>query len=322
MYYHYRSPSTYIFTFFTMILGNLVLLAVFQNLEPPGGETITAIQNRMGLVYMWAVNAFFTGVNSSLLVYLTKKKLFRKDNDARLYDEAPFYFSQLLTSLPLDMLMTAVVVVIYYFGMGLNRFPHLVPNMLYTYFFIFVGCYISGQSISGILASLGDQMETIAPLVPLVVLPLMVSSGFMANLQTATFPIRWIAYISPIRFVYQGVALTEFQNRLDYVDTCMTSVTCPGGRCHVKLPPSAQDMCDPLKVLDFMQQDIVVNLYFILGLLVLFRMLGYLIFKVKSSSGRMRYKANQMLRLKFDFQATKARRSSYFDPLANTEMLV
>lgn len=325
MYYTFRKPSTYILAFFAFFLGNMILMAVFRNLGAPADDTITAIQNRLGFSYIWAINSFFSGLNSSLLAYLKKKKLFRKDKDARLYDEGPYYFSQLITTLPLDLFLCAAVVVIYFFVLGLNDYPHLITNMLLQFFFIFVGCYISGQSISGILASIGDTIETISPLVPLILSPLMISAGYMANLKTATFPIRWIAYISPIRFVYQGFTLTEFQNRSEYIESCFTWVEDSEGRHHVKIPDESKALCDPNQVLDFYQMNILTNIYYLVGLVVLFRILGYVIFKIKATQGRMQYRANQTLRLKFDYRGMKEKEerknTSYIDPLANIDSL-
>jgi hypothetical protein len=284
-----------------LVLGNCLFFILFHDLGDPTDDTIVAIQNRMGLSYMMVMQGTFSGLGSSLLNFMNQKKIFKKDKDSRLYDEFPFYFSEFFYMLPIYTILFAIVVILYYTFLTLNTQPSLQTNALYTYFFVYVGSFLSGQSFSALIGALADKMTTASIIAPIVIAPLSMSSGFLSNLRTATLPIRIISYISSIRFSFQGFTLTEFQNRDVYMSSCMTYVPCvddPSKRCHVKLPEDMRDKCDPLKVTDFVQGSIVMNIYYLLGILVLLRILSFVVFKVKSNFGKMKYKENVYLRQK------------------------
>ena len=299
MYEHYRKSTTYLVVLAQIFLGNAIFMLVFKNLGDPKDDTIVAIQNRIGFCYLMNLQGTMAGINSSILNFITSRKIFNKDKDARLYSELPFYMAQLTYMIPIYLILFIGLTFIYYYVIGLNSEPSLLYNALKTYFFMFVGGYISGQSFSVIIGSICDSMSSATAMIPIIVAPLSMSAGYLSNLKTAALPIQWIAYISSMRFAYQGYTLTEFQNSQVYRDSCMTYINCPDDpskRCHIKVPEYAKAICDPMLVTDFVQTDIYINMYFILGLIVVFRFFGFVLFKFRSSRGKIKYKKNNILK--------------------------
>jgi ABC-type multidrug transport system permease subunit len=300
---YYKKKHTYLVVFSQVIFGNILFIIVFRKLGDPRDDTIVSIQNRLGFCYLMNLQGTFSGMNSSLLNFISSRRLFKKDKDSRLYSELPFYLAQLTYMIPIYLFLFFGLTYLYYYLMDLNRDPSLFYNGLKTYFFMFVGGFISGQSFSIVLGSICDSINTATALIPVVVAPLSISAGYLSNLKTASKPIQWIAYLSSMRFSYQGYALTEFQNSQIYVDSCVTYINCPDDpskRCQIPVPDFMKDICDPMKVTDFVQTDVFVNMFFILGLIVFFRIMGFILFKWKSSLGRMRYKKNRELKKQID----------------------
>ena len=301
MRFYYRRPMTYLIIFLRLIIGNVVYYFVFKNLGDPAYDTIVAIQNRLGFCYLLIMQFTFTGLGSSLLNFINSKKLFKKDKDSRLYDELPFFIAETSYLFPIYLVLFAALTAYYYWSFPLNVDPSLIYNSLYFCFFTFVGCFLSGESFSILIGSIANTMETASVIAPLIISPLSLASGYTGNLQTATAPIRIFSYISTIRFSFQGLALNEFQNASMYVDTCKTTIPCPkdpSKTCSVPVPDAYKSQCDPHIVTDFKQTEILTNLYIVLGLCFGFRFLAYLIFKIKSNFGKMKYKKNVYLRHK------------------------
>lgn len=302
MAFHYKQPIIYAMLFGQLVVGNFLFFILYHDLGDPEDDTIVAIQNRMGLCYMMVTQGTFSGLGSSLLNFMTQKKLFKKDKDSRLYDEFPFYFAEFFYLMPMYIVIFGLVVVLYYTCLNLNTEPSVLLNAGYTYFFIFVGSFLSGQSFSAVIGSLADTMATAAIVAPLIIAPLSMSSGYLANLRTAKLPIRIISYVSSIRFSFQGFALTEFQNSEKYTSSCFTYIPCPDDiskRCKVKLPMKMRAKCDPMQVTDFIQDDILVNIYYLVCIMLVLRIVSFIIFKIKSTFGKMRYKKNYYLRKKY-----------------------
>lgn len=327
MYNYYKQPKTYFVFFFQIIFANVIIMLVYHDLGDPEDDTLVAIQNRIGFMFMISTMSFMTGLQSSLLVFLEKKKLFLKDKDARIYDLSPFYFAQLTYTLPINLIVYAIVVVFYYYTLKLNSEPYFVYNMLYSYFFIFVGANLTGQSFSGILGALGDTIEKVATFVPFILLPVMLTAGFIGNLRSSIFIIQWLSYLSPMRFTFQGLSLVEFQDSSKYIDSCFTYAPCfddPSKKCKVKIPEAGRDQCDPMKVTDFYEKDLLTNIIYVLGLLVIIRVIGLIIFKVKSSAGQIKYKRSQALISRFSYLANDLDnpRRSKLDPLNQLDSYV
>jgi hypothetical protein len=190
------------------------------------------------------------------------------------------------------------VVVMNYYLINLNKDPDFIYNMLSSYFFIYIGSVFAGQTFSAILSTLGDTMEQVSSLTPLVLLPMLLTTGYLGNLQLSNVIIQVLAYFSPIRFAFQGITLTEFQNRDTYINNCNMTIPCPqdpSRKCVVPVPDKGRAQCDPMNVIDPMQTTIVENGLYVISLVVLFRIISYITLKIKSNTGKMKYKKNQFL---------------------------
>lgn len=299
MKYFYKRKMNYLNLFLTLFVSNLFFFILYKDIGKPEDNTIVAIQNRRGLCYLLNFQSTFAGLTFFVSSFISQRKLFLKHKDSRLYSELPFFLAQLAYLIPLYMIIYFVLVFVYYHFLGLNDKPGLVDNALQSFFFMFVGGFIAGQAFATILGSLCDRMSTMFSLVPILVTPLTVATGFFTNLRTASAPIQWLSYISPNRFSYQGLMLVEFQNPRRYRESCVTWIDCPdnsGEKCQIKIPKSHSHQCDPNVVMDYIQTDIYTNVTYICILILIFQFCGYLVLKIKSTSKKMKYKKNSRLR--------------------------
>ena len=299
--YFYKKKMNYMLLLGNMLFVNFLVMFLYQDLGDPERNTIPAIQNRRGLCYMLTIQGAYTGMTYFIHNFIVHRKLFLKDKDARLYSELPFFLAQLSYLVPLFVLLYLVAIVVYYLIVDLNQEPGLYINALQNYFFMFVGGYISGVSFSAVLGALCEKLTTFIALVPLVVVPFAMCTGYFTNLRTATKPIQWLSYLNPMRFAYQGNMLIEFQNSQKYLESCVAWTDCPNEenkKCAVKLPEQIHDQCDPKTIMDFVQDDVLTNILFICILILFNGSLAYLALKLKSKYKRMRYRKNPKLRKK------------------------
>ncbi len=73
-----------------------------------------------------------------------------------------------------------------------------------TQFFIFYLTYfllnLAGSSVGLLLGSVIFDAQSVAAVVPIVLLPLILFSGFFVNSDTLPMWIGWIQYISPVKY--------------------------------------------------------------------------------------------------------------------------
>lgn len=205
-----------------------LLIAVYYDLGKPGENPIVAIQNRAGFIFIVSINYFFTGSNLTSTLFIPRKQIFLKDKQNRLYDDGPFYLATQLYILPLYLVNIVISVVAIYFATQLNNDPH--TNLGWYLLLSYLGAFIGGGSIGLLLGILADKLEDVGALFPVFILPQFIVAGFFANVKNMTWPLYLLSFISPIRFTFQGMILTEFQNRDEYINGCKCWLISTGSR--------------------------------------------------------------------------------------------
>jgi ABC-type multidrug transport system permease subunit len=279
-----------------LFIMNGIILALYIDLGDIDHDTYTAITNRQGFLFIVAVMAFFTGANSTVLSLLPKKKVYIKDQHSRYYSKLAFYLSEQIVNLPVFGVSYLIVSVIFFYALGLNTFPD-ISNLFYFYYFLFVGSYLGGSSIGFMIGSMADDMETVSLLIPLFVLPLMLCNGFFGNLKDSNIFIQGFSYISPPKFFFQGLTLTEFQNYQEYIDKCRLPVPCPPSSDQETCYQTGfQIICDPRQTADFFENEIWQNVLGSAILIVSFRILGFFLFWIINRDKKLETKDNLRMR--------------------------
>jgi hypothetical protein len=89
-------------------------------------------------------------------------------------------------------------------------------QMTATNFFIFgtimVLCSTIGLSLGIAFASIFANLQIALALTPLVLLPLMLVGGLYVNLASIPQYIRWLQWISPMRYGFQAAMINEFSD--------------------------------------------------------------------------------------------------------------
>lgn len=261
-----------------------LIYLIFRKLGDPKDDTLVAIQNRIGFSALMTAYGFFSGFWSDIIVFIQKRKLFLRDQDGCYYDALPYFLANQLYTVPFYALIIFITSTGYFFLFPLNDYPHVAPNWLSFYFFVYFGGFFSGASLGGVIAGLSEKVEMITAVMAFIIPPITIATGFNCNLKSSTIFIQIFSYFSPTRFTYQGILVNEFQNREDYVDTCYSYYPCiddPSKKCKYKVPTKNQNTCDPVLVNDFVQTTVLENILFILGLCVFYKILGYVIFRIK-----------------------------------------
>lgn len=297
--FFYRKKINYVILLGNMAFVNFFVMVIYRDLGDPERDTFSAIQNRRGFSYLLNLQGSYSGMTYFISNFIMYRKLFYKDKDSRLYSEFPFFLAQITFLIPLFAVLYFGLILVYYWVVGLNSEPQLFLNAIQNYFFLFVGGFVVSINCSALLGALCDRLSTVIALVPMVVIPFSMCTGYFSSLRTATKVIQWFAYLSPMRFGYQGYMLVEFKNARKYVDSCVTWARCPQNpaeKCAVKIPESNRDQCDPMKVTDFIQNDILSNVLYIVLLTAFYGFFAFIALKFKSRKKRMKYQKNPQLR--------------------------
>lgn len=287
-----RKRTGLIIMIIQQVISLLFIYVVFRKIEDPEYDTIVALDNRNGLAAVLTMYGFFTGFWSDVAIFVTKQKLFRRDQEGRYYDELPYFLANQLYNLPYFTILMFIVCTALFFLFPLNFHPNFFVNWMYFFYFVYVGGYVSGSSLGSVISVLCDHVQEITVIMAFIIPPLTIATGYFANIKSSTIFIKIFSYLSPSRFSYQGILVNELLNKDDYINSCVTWVDCdtdPSGKCQIHLDPPDNIKCDPKKFMDFYQTNRWSNAIFILVLVVFYRVLGYVIFKYRNRQIMMKY---------------------------------
>lgn len=279
-----------------LVFINVVIALLNLDLGELDKDTYAAIQNRQGFLFIIAIMIFFTGVNSTGLSLLPKKKIYVKDRHSRTYSSFAFYMAQQFFNLPLFLPIMFLVILMFYFMNQLNTYPNHWNIGLFYYFYV-VGAFFGGSSLGFVISSIANSVETVSALIPLFVLPFMLVNGFFANLKTSNWFIRIFSYTSIPRFFYQGLTLVEFQNHEEYKEKCSLPFPCTlpsgeSGTCERKVN---SPLCDPLQTADYYEQEIWENMVAVAVIGMFFRILGFVLFVTLNKAKALKEIPNEQI---------------------------
>lgn len=247
----------------SLIFWIIFVLVIIVFVKTPTAEEDPAIniQNIGGLIFMLSTNFFFIGATAASTTILPFKPLFKKDMQSRMYSSFAFFLAAWCHIIPFYVIIISAVAFPYFFIFNLSFDP--TSNLAWFWAFLIITNFC-GMSLGLILSAIAERFDDLGALTPIIILPMMFSSGFFANIFTITWPLRIYSYISPMRFSFQGLILNHFRDRDLYLRNCKVTTACLNNQSENCLyyPPSGSPLsnnCDPNIRFNFEQPQVWLN---------------------------------------------------------------
>lgn len=273
-------PRGLLMRLFMISMNFIFLILVFIITPDPKDNPFVSIQNYAGFFFMCTINSFMGGNSTAATLLMPAKPLFRKDNQARVYSRAAYFMGISASVMPFYLIVWCIMSIVYFFVFRLNQIP--MTNLLWYIAFINVS-NLAGGSFGMLLSALAEKYNDISALMPLVVMPMNVVSGFFANVLTITWPLRILSYVAPTRFAFQGIVLNHFRDRNLYLQNCKIEIPCLDNQSEncIYYPPPGTTMsnqCDPFVRFNFEQKEVWLNFLIACILFVAWRIIAFIVF--------------------------------------------
>lgn len=163
----------------------------------PGIRTVD-FMTLTGLLFFLSITGFMSSLSPVAIVFPKERVVFLKEEGARLYGTGLFYLSRTIVELPFLVLIPLLMAVILYWMVGLYN----TAEQFFIFYFIFFLVSFAGNSLGLLLGCAVSDAKLITVLMPVVILPFVLFSGFYKNRQDLPVWLFWIEYISPIKYSF------------------------------------------------------------------------------------------------------------------------
>ncbi|KAJ2846259.1 hypothetical protein IWW36_004435, partial [Coemansia brasiliensis] len=195
------------FTFLSAVgLNSVSVLLLLGLLFYQLGNEVESIQNRIGLFFALTLNSTYGVMSHYLYVYFKAKDIMLSERGSGSYRMTTFYLSKILVYLPIAVVSSWIYFIGIYFMAGLQSEATKVLTSL-ALFSVLILVTLGVTLMVGSFVGTYDLASVIAAL---TVTTWVIFGGHLANAGELLPVIKWMQYISPAFYVYEGMVRTEF----------------------------------------------------------------------------------------------------------------
>lgn len=166
------------------LLLSFLSVSIFWKMPRTNYAELTSF---LGYVFYCVMTQMFVGILGSILVFIDERPLFLREQANRMYGIIPYYVAKDLIDLPLNMFIP-LFFSFFYFGMGTDVTMYQFGSFYAIQFMVSLATAGYGQ----VVGSLFDTAETACFFCPVIMMPFVLFSGFITNVDT--FP-NWIGWV-------------------------------------------------------------------------------------------------------------------------------
>ena len=193
---------------FTQLFGNfamaLILGSVFFNLSD---DASTFFQRGAILFFAVLLNAF--GSALEILTLYAQRPIVEKHDRYALYHPSAEAFASMLTDMPYKIANAIIFNTTLYFMSGLRRTPGAFFFFLFISFILTLTMSMLFRTIASVSRTLSQAMAPAA----IIILAIVIFTGFAIPTRYMLGWCRWINYIDPVAYGFESLMVNEFHDR-------------------------------------------------------------------------------------------------------------
>lgn len=192
----------------TQLFGNfamaLILGSVFFNLQP---TTDSFFQRGAVLFFAILINAF--GSALEILTLYAQRPIVEKHDRYALYHPSAEAFASMLTDMPYKIMNAIIFNITLYFMVNLRREAG-------AFFFFLLVSFITTLMMSMLFRTIASVSRTLSQAMAptaILILAIVIFTGFAIPTQYMLGWCRWINYIDPVAYAFESLLINEFVGR-------------------------------------------------------------------------------------------------------------
>ncbi|UKZ47949.1 ZEB2-regulated ABC transporter 1 [Trichoderma virens] len=212
-------PSLTIFALLANSSMALIISSLFYNMQP----TTASFYGRAAALYVAILSNAFSSALEILTQY-AQRPIVEKHQRYGFHLPSAEAFSSVLCDMPYKISNTICYNLVLYFMANLNRTPGAF------FYFLFV-TFLMVLAMSGVFRSIAALSRTLSQaMVPasLLILAMVIFTGFVIPVDYMLGWCRWINYLDPVAYGFEALMINEFHGRTFECNSFVPSALIPG----------------------------------------------------------------------------------------------
>ncbi|XP_019869603.1 ATP-binding cassette sub-family G member 4 [Aethina tumida] len=229
------------------------------------GDDAAKVMSNAGCLFFSVMFMMFTAMMPTILTFPLEMSVFVREHLNYWYSLKAYYFAKTLADIPFQIVLTTCYIVGVYFitsqPLDGKRFGMFLCAAVLT--------ALVSQSF-GLLVGAGFNIEGGVFLGPISTIPMVLFSGFFANLDDIPYYISWLPYMSYLKYGFEASMIAIYG--LD-----RPKLKCEQMYCHFKYPTA---FLKQMSMKDDMQTYII-DIVVLASLFLLLRIIAYFVLRIK-----------------------------------------
>ena len=145
-------------------------------------------------------------VMGTLTMFGNQRAAVLREQENGMYHTLPYFLAKVMCDVPLKVVAPSLFGSIAYWTVGFQPSAHKFALAIAT----LVLLAHAGTAIGLFLACLFPEIAVALAVAPLVILPLMMFSGFFLNPESTPIFLKWVEWLSPMKYAFSAMARLEF----------------------------------------------------------------------------------------------------------------
>ena len=145
-------------------------------------------------------------VMGTLTMFGNQRAAVLREQENNMYHTFPYFAAKVMCDVPLKVVAPSLFGTIAYWTVGFQASGHKFALAIAT----LVLLAHAGTAIGLFLACLFPEIAVALAVAPLVILPLMMFSGFFLNPESTPVFLKWVEWLSPMKYAFSAMARLEF----------------------------------------------------------------------------------------------------------------